>query len=161
MFQIKSNKSNGTYNAAGICPAIVKPTIARDLWCCEIGNDRVSSAVKMPRISDWLSRVKKKPAAHKRVTRPTRMRRTQPRLMSPRSVNIVPESLSTSRRGSGRWRSSSGSGLSMFQFEGSADSENCGEKLGVVRAELDGGGHGERRTLSTSDLVEPSYRESS
>ena len=86
---------------------------------------------------------------------------TQPRLMSPRSVNIVPESLSTSRRGSGRWRSSSASGLSMFQLEGSADNENCGEELGVVRAGVDGGGQRVRGTLSTSDLVDPSYRESS
>jgi len=86
---------------------------------------------------------------------------TQPRLTSPRSVNTAPESLSTSRRGSGRWRSSSASGLSMFQLAGSADSENYGGKLGVVRARLDGGSRWVRRTLSTSDLVDPSYRESS
>ena len=35
---------------------------------------------------------------------PRRRRARQQRLMSPRSVSIVPESLSTSRRGSGRWR---------------------------------------------------------
>jgi len=47
-------------------------------------------------------------------------------------VNIVPESLSTSRRGSGRWRSSSGSGLSMLQPEGSADRENYGGRKSAV-----------------------------
>ena len=43
---------------------------------------------------------------------------------SPRDVNIGPGLLSTSRRKSGRWRSSSSSGLSMLQFEGSANNEN-------------------------------------
>lgn len=62
---------------------------------------------------------------HKRVTMPRRMKARQPRLAIPRSVNMEPESLSISRRGSGRWRSSSGSGLSILQFEGSADNENC------------------------------------
>ena len=56
---------------------------------------------------------------------PTSRSMIQPRLANPRIVNIEPESLSTSRRGSGRWRSSSASGLSMLQLEGSADNENC------------------------------------
>jgi hypothetical protein len=65
---------------------------------------------------------------HKRVTRPMRRNARQPRFASPRSVNIEPESLRISRRGSGRWRSSSASGLSMLQFEGSADNENWKRK---------------------------------
>ena len=87
----------------------------------------------------------------------------QPRLTSPRSVNIEPESLSTSRRGSGRWRSSSGSGLSMLQLEGSADNENCSRRRNIGRRQraVSAVAVKECPTLSTSDLVDPSYRESS
>ena len=77
--------------------------------------------------------------AYKRVTMPKRRSARQPRLASPRNVNIEPESLRISRRGSGRWRSSSASGLSTLQFEGSADSENWerGKKMnGRQRAPL-------------------------
>ena len=47
---------------------------------------------------------------------------TMPRGTSPRSMNIVEHILS----GSGLRRPSPGSGLSVLQFERSADSENCG-----------------------------------
>ena len=147
------------YNAARIGSTIVESIIERDFRCSEVGNDRVSSAVETPRISDWPLR-KKSAKTDKRVMRPTRMSETQPRFTSPRSVKTAPESLSTSRRGSGRWSSSSGSGLSTFQLEGSAESENC-RNWALSGRGLDGGGHGVCRTLSTSDLVEPSYRESS
>ena len=70
---------------------------------------------------------------------PTRMKARQPRLAIPRSVNMEPESLRMSRRGSGRWRSSSASGLSMFQFEGSADNENWERRKGMC--------HGQRARL--------------
>ena len=97
------------------------------------------------------------------MTTPRSSRARQPRLASPRIVNMEPESLSMSRRGSGRWRSSSGSGLSMLQFEGSADNENCRreKKWEGGQRTVDGGDRDVCDTLSTSDLVDPSYRESS
>jgi len=97
-----------------------------------MGNNRVPGAVEMPRTTRQrlTTLLKTREKTHKRVTMPSRRRLIQPRLASPRNVNIVPESLSTSRRGSGRWRSSSGSGLSILQSEGSADNENYGSKIG-------------------------------
>ena len=122
-----------TYNASRICPAVIEAIIARGFGCCEMGNDRVSGTVETGRgACQGPAIAKNRPKTYKRVMRPRRRRATQPRLTSPRSVNIVPESLRTSRRGSGRWRSSSGSGLSMFQLEGSADNENYGRRQGAA-----------------------------
>jgi len=122
-----------TYDARRVGPAVVEAIIKGYLGCCEVGNDWVSGAVRAPRTSDWLQG-KNGGNAHKRVTIPSRRRARQPRLASPRSVNMVPESLRISRRGSGLWRSSSGSGLSMFQCEGSADNENYRKEVAAVSA---------------------------
>lgn len=129
-----------TYNAGGIGPAVVEAVVKRWFRCCEMGYDRVSSAVGTPRHArQRMAATKTEQKTYKRVTMPRRRRARQPRLMRPRRVNIVPESLRISRRGSGLWRSSSGSGLSILQFEGSADRENYGRKKRVGHRQRLGG----------------------
>lgn len=121
----KCGAIRGTYNTRCIGPAVVESVIKRRLGCSKMRNNRVSSTVGTKRKGrqEMVTGGTGK-ETHKRVTMPRRRRTIHPRLVNPRSVNIDPESLSTSRRGSGRWRSSSGSGLSTFQLAGSADNEN-------------------------------------
>ena len=128
-------KASERHNARGIGSAVVGVIVKKQSTHCEVGYYEVSSTIGPPHharqgvTSATISGKK----TYKRVTMSRRGRGGQPRLASPRKVNIVPESLSTSRRGSGRWRSPSASGLSMLQFEESADSGNCGRRKKIGR----------------------------